>query len=84
MIESPIGVTHAADIASVPGLDGIMIGTADLRAASTTADLDPVEAVRHGRRGTGARAHSLAGASRNPLLPPGFGSSATGFLEGLR
>ena len=46
MIESPIGVTNAADIASVPGLDGIMIGTADLRAASTTADLDPVEAVR--------------------------------------
>jgi 4-hydroxy-2-oxoheptanedioate aldolase len=46
MIESPTGVANAADIASVPGLDGIMIGTADLRAASTAADLDPVEAIQ--------------------------------------
>ena len=46
MIESPLGVANAADIASVSGLDGIMVGTADLRAASTTADLDPVEAIR--------------------------------------
>jgi 4-hydroxy-2-oxoheptanedioate aldolase len=45
MIESPLGVANAADIASVSGLDGIMVGTADLRAASTTADLDPVEAI---------------------------------------
>ena len=35
MIESPLGVANAADISAVPGLDGIMVGTADLRAAST-------------------------------------------------
>ena len=46
MIESPLGVANAAEISSVSGLDGIMVGTADLRAASTTADLDPSEAVR--------------------------------------
>ena len=46
MIESPIGVANSADIASVPGLDGIMIGTADLRAASTAADLDAGEAIQ--------------------------------------
>jgi 4-hydroxy-2-oxoheptanedioate aldolase len=46
MIESPLGVANAAEISSVSGLDGIMVGTADLRAASTTADLDPVEAIR--------------------------------------
>ena len=45
MIESPLGVANAADIAGV-GSDGIMVGTADLRAASTAADLDPVEAIR--------------------------------------
>jgi 4-hydroxy-2-oxoheptanedioate aldolase len=46
MIESPVGVANAADISAVSGLDGIMVGTADLRASSTAADLDPVEAVR--------------------------------------
>jgi 4-hydroxy-2-oxoheptanedioate aldolase len=46
MIESPLGVANAAEISSVSGLDGIMVGTADLRAASTAADLDPSEAVR--------------------------------------
>jgi 4-hydroxy-2-oxoheptanedioate aldolase len=46
MIESPLGVANAAEISAVAGLDGIMVGTADLRAASTAADLDPIEAVR--------------------------------------
>jgi 4-hydroxy-2-oxoheptanedioate aldolase len=45
MIESPAGVAQAAAIASTPGLDGVMVGTADLRAASTAADPDPVESL---------------------------------------
>ncbi len=43
MIESPVGVARAGDIVSVPGLDGIMIGTADLAASSTPADPDPAQ-----------------------------------------
>lgn len=46
MIESPDGVRQAPGILAVPGLDAIMIGTADLRAASTPADPTPVEAIR--------------------------------------
>jgi 4-hydroxy-2-oxoheptanedioate aldolase len=45
MIESPAGVARAAAIAATPGLDGIMVGTADLRAASTAADPDPAESL---------------------------------------
>lgn len=40
MIESPVGVQQAAEVIAVPGLDGIMIGAADLRASSTPADPD--------------------------------------------
>jgi 4-hydroxy-2-oxoheptanedioate aldolase len=48
MIESPEGVRHAAEIAAVPGVDAVMIGVADLRAASGADDLpfdDAVQAV---------------------------------------
>jgi 4-hydroxy-2-oxoheptanedioate aldolase len=45
MIESPAGVAAAADIVATPGLDGIMVGTADLRASSTDADPDPAESL---------------------------------------
>lgn len=38
MIESPTGVQQAAEVIAVPGLDGIMIGAADLRAASGPTD----------------------------------------------
>lgn len=38
MIESPAGVAAAADILAVAGIDGTMIGTADLGAARTAAD----------------------------------------------
>jgi len=41
MIESPAAVTEAAAIAATPGLDGIMVGIADLRAATTADDPDP-------------------------------------------
>ena len=40
MIESPAGVAAAAAIAGTPGLDGIMVGIADLRASSTASDPD--------------------------------------------
>jgi 4-hydroxy-2-oxoheptanedioate aldolase len=46
MIESPLGVANAAEILSVPGLDGTMVGIADLRASSTPEDPDPAEAIR--------------------------------------
>lgn len=46
MIESPDGVGQVSDIIDVPGLDAIMIGTADLRAASTSSDPPPADAVR--------------------------------------
>ena len=39
MIESPAGVAAAQEIVATPGLDGIMIGPADLAAASGSADL---------------------------------------------
>lgn len=38
MIESPHGVANTAEIASIPGIDGVMIGTADLAAARTDDD----------------------------------------------
>lgn len=46
MIESPEGVRNAREILSTRGLDGTMIGIADLRASSTPADPDPSEAMR--------------------------------------
>lgn len=45
MIESPTAVAAARDILTVPGVDGTMIGTADLRASSTNADPDPAGSV---------------------------------------
>ena len=45
MIESPVGVGNAAEILAVPGLDGTMVGIADLRASSTAADPDPSDAI---------------------------------------
>lgn len=46
MIESPEGVRHATDIAAVTGVDAVMIGVADLRAAITPGDLEFDDAVR--------------------------------------
>src|SRR5215207_7049862 len=39
MIESPAGVSAVDEIAATPGLDGIMIGPADLAASSGPGDL---------------------------------------------
>lgn len=41
MIESPAGVRNAAEVVAVPGLDGIMIGPADLRTSTGPQDPDP-------------------------------------------
>ena len=57
MIESPAGVAAADAIVATPGLDGIMVGTADLRASSTAEDPDPAE-------GLAAVHRSLAAAGR--------------------
>lgn len=45
MIESPLGVANAAEIIATPRLDGIMIGPADLAAASGPTDLPLAEAM---------------------------------------
>lgn len=45
MIESPRGVANAASIAATPRLDGIMVGPADLAAASGPDDLPVPEAI---------------------------------------
>lgn len=50
MIESPAAVGLARQILEVPGLDGTMIGTADLRAASTPDDPDPAQSIAHVHR----------------------------------
>ena len=46
MIESPAGVRHTADIAAVAGVDAVMIGIADLRAALTPDDPAFEDALR--------------------------------------
>jgi 4-hydroxy-2-oxoheptanedioate aldolase len=45
MIESPEGVRNCGEILRTAGLDGIMIGTADLRASSGDADPTPEESI---------------------------------------
>ena len=45
MIESPGAVAAAEQIVATPGLDGIMIGPADLRASSSRADPDPAASI---------------------------------------
>ena len=45
MLESPTAVANAHDIIATPGLDGIMIGPADLRASSGPNDPPPAESM---------------------------------------
>ena len=45
MIESPTAVANARSIIATPGLDGIMIGPADLRASSGPDDPDPADSM---------------------------------------
>ena len=67
-IESAEGVASAASIAAVPGVEAIVVGTADLSFSlgvpldmESTALLGAIEAVRDALRGTGV-AFGLAGA----------------------
>ena len=46
MIESPEGVRQVEEVAAVEGLDGIMVGVADLAAATTADDPPHAEQVR--------------------------------------
>jgi 4-hydroxy-2-oxoheptanedioate aldolase len=64
MIESPAGVARAAEILAVPGIDGTMIGAADLRASRTGSDpelADLVASVHH--------ALATSSASRMDIVP---------------
>lgn len=45
MIESPLGVANTAEILRVPGLDGLMVGAADLTISSTTEDVSVAQSV---------------------------------------
>ena len=54
MIESPAGVAAADEIVGTPGLDGVMIGPADLAAASGPADLPLAEATARVNRAIAA------------------------------
>jgi 4-hydroxy-2-oxoheptanedioate aldolase len=47
MIESPAGVRAAEEIVAVLGLDGIMVGVADLAASTTAEDQPAAEGLRH-------------------------------------
>lgn len=78
MVESPAAVVAAAEIAAVPGLDGIMVGTADLRAATTAGDPDPVESL--------ARVHgtlAAAGCYRMDIVN-GPAQARTSFADGAQ
>lgn len=43
MIESPAGVSAVDEVLAVPGLDGLLVGLADLGVASGPSDPDPVQ-----------------------------------------
>lgn len=78
MIESPAGVAAAGAIARTPGLDGIMVGTADLRAASTGADPDPAESLAAVHRTLAA-----AGAYRMDIVTSAAQATAS-FADGAQ
>ena len=76
MIESPAGVAAADAIARTPGLDGIMVGTADLRASSTADDPAPAE-------GLAAVHRSLAAAGRYRMdIVNGRAQAEASFADG--
>lgn len=77
MIESPAGVAAAAEIAAVPGLDGIMIGPGDLAAASGPQDPSVAEAselVHAALRTAGKLRMDIVGAAQ--AAERSFGSGA--------
>lgn len=76
MIESPAGVAAADAIVATPGLDGIMVGTADLRASSTADDPDPAEGLA-----TVHRSLAAAGRSRMDIVN-GRAQAEASFADG--
>lgn len=76
MVESPAGVRAVDAIVATPGLDGIMVGTADLRASSTVDDPDPAE-------GLAAVHRSLAAAGRHRMdIVNGRAQAEASFADG--
>jgi 4-hydroxy-2-oxoheptanedioate aldolase len=78
MIESPAAVARTEEIVAVPGLDGIMVGTADLRAATTADDPDPVASLAHVHRTLAA-----AGSARMDIVN-GPAQARTSFADGAQ
>ncbi|GAA1429265.1 4-hydroxy-2-oxoheptanedioate aldolase [Microlunatus lacustris] len=78
MIESPAGVAAADAIVATPGLDGIMVGTADLRASSTPADPDPAEGLA-----TVHRSLAAAGRARMDIVGSRAAAEAS-FADGAQ
>jgi 4-hydroxy-2-oxoheptanedioate aldolase len=78
MIESPTGVRSAVDIAAVTGIDAVMIGVADLRAALTPDDPTFEDAVR--------QVHQALAASHAARLDivPGRDAAAAAFADGAQ
>jgi 4-hydroxy-2-oxoheptanedioate aldolase len=78
MIESPAGVRAAADIAAVTGIDAVMIGVADLRAALTPDDPPFDDAVR--------QVHQALAASTAARLDivPGREAAEAAFADGAQ
>lgn len=78
MIESPAGVRSAAEIAVVTGIDAVMIGVADLRAALTPDDLPFDDAVRQVHQ-------ALAGSTAARLdIVPGREAAEAAFADGAQ
>ena len=78
MIESPEGVRNAAEIAAVPGVDAVMIGVADLRAALTPDDPEFDDAVRQVYQALAANP-----AARLDIVP-GRDAAAAAFADGAQ
>jgi 4-hydroxy-2-oxoheptanedioate aldolase len=78
MIESPEGVRHTADIAAVAGVDAVMIGVADLRAALTSDDPPFDDAVREVHQALAA-----SPAARLDIVP-GREAAAASFADGAQ
>lgn len=78
MIESPAGVAAVDDIVRTPGLDGIMIGPADLAASTGAGDLPVAEATA-----VVTRAVAAAGAMRMDIVGTPAAATAA-FDDGAR
>jgi 4-hydroxy-2-oxoheptanedioate aldolase len=78
MIESPEGVRHTADIAAVAGVDAVMVGVADLRAALTPDDPEFEDALRQVNQAL------AAGAKARLDIVPGRDAAARAFADGAQ